>query len=487
MNNPNEDISAFIRASPYEPESLELVGRFIHGMEVKMTSDNIVPLICLAHYLQMTETHSPNNLLNNAILFLERKILPSWNQSIRSLQAISGATYKQAAENGLLDIMVESMTAHAVSNPSLVDEPMMDDDEWDDETSSSSSRDYSCTSKEDLSTLPVKVYEAMIKGMVKGKVGEEKIVGSLYGYYKRHGSERESIEAIERLIPKGESVKAYRLLLEMYVKAVKEKASGECVASLGKRIGKQLERARLEDLVGLRLGVESLRQVLMGYYGDIKEKNGRGLVLVAELMEEYLVEVAKGKETGASSFAEMAEMCSYTSSIGSNRVLDGIYRAVDTYLENHTDLSESEKEQVCKVLDFQKMSSQACQHAAMNQKLPLRVLVHVLFVSQLEIRDNIRKSIGESCRIQEERANEREVQVHDQGDDDDHDDDKEELIGCHHKKSKKKVGLWAGMKRKLGCMGSSSSHEYETLHDCNCCQHTLNNKNKKNKKNHHLN
>ena len=451
-----------------------------------MMSDNIVPLICLAHYLQMTEAHSPNILLNNAILFLERKILPSWNQSIRSLQAISGAMYEQAAENGLLDIMVESVTAHAVSNPSLVDEPMMDDDEWDDETSSS--RD-SCTSKEDLSTLPVKVYEAMIEGMVKGKVGEEKIVGSLYGYYKRHGSERESIEAIERLIPNGESVKTYRLLLEMYVKAVKEKASGECVASLGKRIGKQLERARVEDLVGLKLGVESLRQVLKGYYGNMKEKNGRGLVVVAELMEEYLVEIAKGKETDASSFTEMAEMSSYTSSIGSNRLLDGIYRAVDTYLENHRDLSESEKEQLCKVLDFQKMSSQACKHAAMNQKLPLRVLVQVLFVSQLEIRDNIRKSLGESCWIQEERANEREVQVHHQDDDHD-DDDKEELIrfsGCHQKKSEKKVGLWAGMKRKLGCMGSSSSHEYETLHDCNCCQHTLNNKNKKNKKNHHLN
>ncbi|XP_021715180.1 BTB/POZ domain-containing protein At5g17580-like [Chenopodium quinoa] len=494
--NPSENLSAFIKEIPLEREAIELIARFCQGLDVKMTSENIIPLICLSHYLEMTETHSPNNLLHNAIIFLEDKILPSWGQTIKSLRA-SGSAFQQAADNGLLKLCIEALTDRALSDPALLGQPIMV------ERDNSSSKhlyyrnatrrklfagaDYSDTSSEDLTSLPVKMYEPIIKGMIQGQVRQENIIGSLYQYFKKHEADVETIEAIERLLPASTftfnnkyPLYPYTLLFEMYTSAVFHGASAECIASLENRIGKELYRATAEDLLKLDLDVESLRQILKAYYANFTEANPAGLVAVAELMENYLVQVAKEREIDVRSFTELAQMASSTSNVGDYRCSDGIYRAVDLYLDMHKELIESEKEEICRVLDFQKMSSEACQHAALNQKLPLRVVVQVLFVSQLQLKDNISKAVVEypsisSVKHGRQRGSE-EIIV---GDDQELDDEKEEIQGCHEKnccgkKNKRKVSLWKGMKRKFGCMGSN---DYETLHDCSC--QTTKKKNKK--------
>jgi APA family basic amino acid/polyamine antiporter len=55
----------------------------------------------------------------------------------------------------------------------------------------------------------------------------------------------------------------------------------------------------------------------------------------------------------------------------------------------HSSLPESEREQLCKLIDCQKLSLEACTHAAQNERLPLRVVVQVLFFEQLQLRTSI--------------------------------------------------------------------------------------------------
>nr|CAB3482044.1 unnamed protein product [Digitaria exilis] len=55
----------------------------------------------------------------------------------------------------------------------------------------------------------------------------------------------------------------------------------------------------------------------------------------------------------------------------------------------HPNLSESDKEELCRVMDCQKLSLEACTHAAQNDRLPLRVIVQVLFFEQLQLRNSI--------------------------------------------------------------------------------------------------
>lgn len=61
-------------------------------------------------------------------------------------------------------------------------------------------------------------------------------------------------------------------------------------------------------------------------------------------------------------------------------------------------MGEHEKKKLCRILDCQRFSIAACMHAAQNERLPLRIVVQVLFGEQLKLREaitGIRQSIEE--------------------------------------------------------------------------------------------
>jgi hypothetical protein len=55
----------------------------------------------------------------------------------------------------------------------------------------------------------------------------------------------------------------------------------------------------------------------------------------------------------------------------------------------HPWISEAEREKICGVMDCQKLTLEACTHAAQNERLPLRAVVQVLFFEQLQLRHAI--------------------------------------------------------------------------------------------------
>lgn len=55
-------------------------------------------------------------------------------------------------------------------------------------------------------------------------------------------------------------------------------------------------------------------------------------------------------------------------------------------MQAHLWLSEREKEQLCNMIDYQKLSIDACAHASQNERLPLRVILQVLFFEQMQLR-----------------------------------------------------------------------------------------------------
>lgn len=52
-------------------------------------------------------------------------------------------------------------------------------------------------------------------------------------------------------------------------------------------------------------------------------------------------------------------------------------------------MTEAEKEQICRLMNCQKLSLEASTHAAQNERLPLRVVVQVLFFEQLKLRTSV--------------------------------------------------------------------------------------------------
>ncbi|OMO56795.1 BTB/POZ-like protein [Corchorus capsularis] len=234
-------------------------------------------------------------------------------------------------------------------------------------------------------------------------------------------SESEQRELLETIISNlplekspSRSSTATRFLFGLLRTANILNASESCKAALEKKIAFQLERATLDDLLIPSYSYlnETLYDVdcverILGYFLDgLEERNAAGieaeternlndindnsvrppaLMLVGKLIDGYLSEIASDANLKPDKFYNLA-----ISLPDQARLFDdGLYRAVDVYLKAHPWIPESEREKICGVLDCQKLTLEACTHAAQNERLPLRAVVQVLFFEQLQLRHAI--------------------------------------------------------------------------------------------------
>ncbi|XAR65124.1 hypothetical protein NMG60_11009103 [Bertholletia excelsa] len=102
---------------------------------------------------------------------------------------------------------------------------------------------------------------------------------------------------------------------------------------------------------------------------------------VAKLVDGYLQEIARDVNLPLSKFIALAEAVPEFSRLDH----DDLYRAIDIYLKAHPNLNKSERKHLCRILDCKKLSMEACMHAAQNELLPLRVVVQVLFFEQARV------------------------------------------------------------------------------------------------------
>jgi len=60
---------------------------------------------------------------------------------------------------------------------------------------------------------------------------------------------------------------------------------------------------------------------------------------------------------------------------------------VNVLFQAHPALVEIDRKKLCKLMDCQKLSQEACTHAAQNERLPVQVVVQVLYFEQLRMRN----------------------------------------------------------------------------------------------------
>lgn len=511
--HPREDHSHVLKDAIADPETFELVARFCHGYEINLSTENVIHVACVAHYLGMTDSHCTNNLLTKAVDFFECQIISSWNKSIRALKAAENIL-QQAMDLGLVDACVESIITKSLEHPQLLGEPMKNITSNDDgEDNGNAFRpnvrrklfDFDGMS-EDLTMLSLRLFEPIISAMIRRELPAEYVSAAVCQYakkwvlsnmklvddgpiYKRN-IHREIIEAVERMLPTKSRLLPCALLFEMLQSAITLDASSECRNGIEVRIGKQLDQATVKDLLIPSQGyakeelydTDCIRRILKNFYNNYTGTDGRKLVTVAELIENFLIEIAGDIDLKMRTFISIAEL-SIAVSEGIHRNSDGIYRAIDVYFDRHRYLIESEREEVCRILDCNKMSPEACEHAAQNERLPLRVVVQVLFVVQLQMRESIPKEIqGPDDRLllfKDDEEEEEEAATRASNCEEEVRAEMEKMgskvleleqeclmmrreiqNGSCLKAKNGKVNMWKEMKRKFGCITST--------HDCNC-------------------
>ncbi|KAG2297706.1 hypothetical protein Bca52824_044375 [Brassica carinata] len=137
---------------------------------------------------------------------------------------------------------------------------------------------------------------------------------------------------------------------------------------------------------------------ISGGGGGNGSSNQNAKMRVARLVDSYLTEVARDRNLPLTKFQVLAEALPESA----RSCDDGLYRAIDSYLKAHPTLSEHERKRLCRVMDCQKLSMDACMHAAQNERLPLRVVVQVLFSEQVKISNALANtSLKESTTLGE--------------------------------------------------------------------------------------
>nr|GMC85563.1 root phototropism protein 3-like [Ipomoea batatas] len=229
--------------------------------------------------------------------------------------------------------------------------------------------------------------------------------------------QRMIIESLISIIPPQKDSVSCSFLLRLLRMASMLKVAPALVTELEKRVGMQFEQATLADLLipsynktETLYDVDLVQRLLEHFLvqeqtessspsrnsfsdkhlhdGSQRGSNLNAKMRVARLVDSYLTEVSRDRNLSLTKFQVLAEALPESA----RTCDDGLYRAIDSYLKAHPTLSEHERKRLCRVMDCQKLSIDACMHAAQNERLPLRIVVQVLFSEQVKISNAIANS-----------------------------------------------------------------------------------------------
>ncbi|KAF8651303.1 hypothetical protein HU200_063555 [Digitaria exilis] len=422
---------------------------FCYDVKMELNAGNVVPLRCAAEHLAMTEDYAEGNLVEQAETFLSQ-VLSTWNDTVRALHACD-AVLPDAEDLLIVPRCVDSLATKACADPSIFGRPMLEyytaksleeTAVWNGISTAGKPRSLGPDWwYKQASTFRLPVYKRLIATVQSMGMSPENVAGSLIHYARRHlsglrrfsdnsdgsgassgktmsavlsdGEQRTLLEEVVALLPAEKGVAPTRLLLGLLRTAKVLHASAACRDALEKMAGNQLEEATLEDLMIPTTGyssetlydVDSVQRMLERFmmtstsaFAASPEITDEGQMVddapsaelmpvssVAKLVDGYLAEVGTDANLKLSKFQTIAALVpDYARAID-----DGLYRAIDIYLKAHPWLVGSEREQLCRQMNCQKLSLEACTHAAQNERLPLRVVVQVLFFEQLRLRTTV--------------------------------------------------------------------------------------------------
>ncbi|KAF8026781.1 hypothetical protein BT93_F3301 [Corymbia citriodora subsp. variegata] len=201
------------------------------------------------------------------------------------------------------------------------------------------------------------------------------------------------VETLVGILPPEQNSVACNFLLRLLRTANMVGAELSYRLELETRVSWQLEQASLKELMipsfshtcGTLLDVELILRLVERFVSSEVEggssRSGAALLKVAKLVDCYLAEAAVDSNLSIGEFMALAGALP-----GQARSSDdGLYRAIDTYLKAHPNVSKQERKRLCWLMDSRKLSPEASLHAAQNERLPVRAVIQVLFSEQTKL------------------------------------------------------------------------------------------------------
>lgn len=410
---------------PGGPKAFEICAKFCYGMTVTLNAYNVVAARCAAEYLEMTEDVDRGNLIFKIEVFLNSSVFRSWKDSIIVLQTTK-SLLPWSEDLKVIGRCIDSIASKTSVDPAniswsytynrklAVPDKIIEDGMKLQERIESVPKDWWV---EDICELEIDLYKrVMIAVKSKGRMDANVIGEALKTYAVRwlpdsldalvsddHTRRNKSlVETIICLLPSDKGVGcSCSFLLKLLKVAILVGADDSQREELVKRISLKLDEASVNDLL-IRArspqttvyDVELVQSIVNRFVLhekrcqdlDISEKGtsdfilGHGpLLKVGKLMDGYLAEIAHDPNLTLSSFNDIVR----STPESARPIHDGLYKAIDIYLKAHQNLTKAERKKLCGLMDVKKLTMDASMHAAQNDRLPLRVVVQVLFFEQV--------------------------------------------------------------------------------------------------------
>ncbi|XP_061338889.1 BTB/POZ domain-containing protein SR1IP1-like [Gastrolobium bilobum] len=426
---------SFIELSdvPGGGEAFELAAKFCYGIIFEMNVENIAMLRCVAEYLEMTEDYSLGNLVGKTDTYLNDVALKTIAGAV-SILHMSENLLPIAERTKLVSRCIDAI-AYMACKESQFCSSARSDNGSDGVTSSMASHQRPVVDwwAEDLAVLRIDIFHRVLIAML-ARGFKQYAIGPILMLYaqkslrgldifgkgrkkiepRQEHEKRVVLETIVSLLPRERNAMSVSFLSMLLRAAVYLETTVACRLDLEKRMAMQLGQTVLDDLLipsysftgDTLFDVDTVQRIMANY---LESQMGNHLVYnadaeyfsssqsdkewVGKLMENYLAEIATDRNLPVPKFISLAELIPEQS----RPTEDGMYRAIDIYLKAHPSLSDMDRKKVCSVMDCQKLSREACAHAAQNDRLPVQTVVQVLYYEQQRLRDAMNGSgSGES-------------------------------------------------------------------------------------------
>lgn len=461
---------------PGGAEAFELAAKFCYGITFEINADNVAMLRCAGEYLDMSEDYGVNNLIFRTEAYINDVVMKSLPYSVKVLQTCE-SLLPIAEELDIVSRCIEASASKAYKEQ-LASSSSHSEYSSSSRGDSNDSLGSNCTPRkksteswaEELSVLRIDFFQRILATMRAHGLRYDCLGGaivhyaqqSLRGLIKKRAShdlnpranskvqvhdaataleheQRILIETIVSLLPPERNTASIAFLFGLLRAAIHLDTTIACRLDLERRIGMQLEQATLDDLLipsysysgDTLFDVDTVRRIVVNFLqqeGDddfldplsMYEADSAcsppqsSMMKVARLLDCYLAEIAPDANLSPAKFISIGELMPEHARV----VDDGLYRAIDIYLKAHPGVSDTERKKICARMDCRKLTQEACTHAAQNERLPVQVVVQVLYFEQLRLRTAMGGSGGgtvaatiQAASIINEAENQKERQA----------------------------------------------------------------------------
>ncbi|KAI8001223.1 BTB/POZ domain-containing protein [Camellia lanceoleosa] len=372
---------------PGGEDAFELCAKFCYGIEINLSARNIVPAICAAKFLRMTEAVERGNFILKLESFFNSCILEGWKDSILTLQT-TGKLPEWSENLGIIRRCIDSVVekiltplpkvtwSYTYTRPGYSQKrhQIVPKDWW----------------TEDVSDLDIDLFRCIITTIRSTNMLPQQLIGeALHVYACRWlpdttknwppesstsqiedvNKKQRILDTVASMIPADRGCVSIGFLLRLLSIANFIGASPVTKAELIRRSCMQLEEATVNDLLfPPHLSSNS-------HFYDVD--------LVGAVLESFL------QQWRRQNLGEQGQSVSLIQKVGKliDSYLQVVSRDVNLPVQKvvsieHPDLEKVEKKHLCRILDCQKLSPEVCAHAVKNERLPLRTVVQVLFFEQ---------------------------------------------------------------------------------------------------------